>query len=201
MTATQAPVTAEDAELAALDLGISRSQFRYLTDLTRDRAALTLGETAQERLDEVYRSIIGGVINRGSVSMWIDRLRNYPAALGSRTVRADGNTQSVNHGVYEFEDAVYVVKSNKAKTAFYAMRVVELAGSAQRLTLEGEHVKFELRYAPGIVNQLLPEHQMTKARASELMTRYGKCINCRRPLRAAKSVEQGYGPVCIKAFR
>lgn len=189
-TTTQAPtVTAEDVERAALELGISRSQFRYLTDLARDRAVHTLGDTAEARLTEVYKSLVGGVINRSSVSMWIDRLRSYPAA------------QSVKPGVYEFEDAVYVVKSNKAKTAFYAMRVVELAGSARRLTLESEHVQFELRYAPGIVNQLRFEHQMTRARASELMTRYGKCINCKRRLRAAKSVEQGYGPVCIKAFR
>jgi hypothetical protein len=41
---------------------------------------------------------------------------------------------------------------------------------------------------------------MPKARAIEFTTRYGKCIVCGRHLKAAKSVEAGIGPVCIKYF-
>lgn len=101
-------------------------------------------------------------------------------------------------GVYENEDGVFVVKWNREHTRQYAKRMVEIGGS--RLTEDGAHVQIEFDYAAGAVYRLKPEHKMPKDRAIELTLLYGKCINCGRKLKAAKSVEQGIGPVCIKAF-
>lgn len=101
-------------------------------------------------------------------------------------------------GVYENEDGVFVVKWNREHTRQYAKRLVEIGGS--RLNAEGDHVEIEFDYAAGAIYRIKPEHRMPLDKAKMLTLLYGKCINCGRRLKAAKSVEQGIGPVCIKAF-
>lgn len=103
-------------------------------------------------------------------------------------------------GVYERADGVvFVVKPNRAKTALYAKRLVEI--NAERATEAEERVQIEFEYEAGAVFTLTPEDKMPLDRAKELTLRYGRCIVCGRGLKAAKSVEDGIGPVCIKSFR
>jgi hypothetical protein len=62
-------------------------------------------------------------------------------------------------------------------------------------------VDAELSTTPELSTNLSLEDQMSLERAKELMIQYGRCINCGRFLKDARSVAQGLGPVCIKAFR
>lgn len=102
-------------------------------------------------------------------------------------------------GVYELKGEIFIVKSNKEKSRLYAKRLVNIGG--KRLTESGATEQFDFEYAPGAIFDIFPENRMPLERAKELMVRYGRCINCGRFLKDAKSVERGIGPVCIKAFR
>jgi hypothetical protein len=42
---------------------------------------------------------------------------------------------------------------------------------------------------------------MSLEKAKQLNIKYGRCIICGLKLKAAKSVEAGMGPVCIKYFK
>lgn len=108
------------------------------------------------------------------------------------------NPQDATPGVYRKDGAIFVVKPNRDKTAFYAKKLVEIGG--ERLTESDDVVNFEMVYAPGIVRTLTQADRMPLADATALMTRYGRCINCGRHLKAAKSVAAGIGPVCAQAF-
>jgi len=104
-------------------------------------------------------------------------------------------------GVYELTDGrIYVVKATKEdKSRLYAKRLVELNGD-YRTTEAGSRVDFEFQYEKGAIYDIHLNDRMTLDRAKELITLYGRCINCNRHLKAAKSVEQGIGPVCVKSF-
>jgi hypothetical protein len=136
------------------------------------------------------------IVNKAAASAAITALKAMPKAA---PVKADTpEVAPLTPGVYEVEGTVYVVKPNRDKTRLYAKRLVEING--ERLTVEGEHVAIEFEYAPGAIYNIKPEHKMPVERAKKLTIRYGKCIVCNRKLKAAKSVEDGIGPVCIKSF-
>lgn len=100
-------------------------------------------------------------------------------------------------GVYEVGNDIYVVRLTRDKQRTYASKLVEL-NTGRRLTETGWIVPIDFEYAKGAIYDILPEHRMSLDRAKELTIRYGRCIVCTRHLKAAKSVEQGMGPVCIK---
>ena len=133
----------------------------------------------------------------------IDWLRRQPkdtASVDAQPAHTSSDTVAVTTpGVFELDGEVYVVKPNQAKTRLYAKRVVEITGD--RLTEADTVVKIELEYAPGVIYKLTEAHRMPLARAEELTARYKKCIVCGRGLKAATSVKQGIGPVCVKYFR
>jgi len=108
--------------------------------------------------------------------------------------------QASEPGVYIMPDGTVVkVQMNKAKTNVYAMRWVVING--QRLVdATEERVHGEWEYAPGFIGQVRPEYRMTLEQAKDFILRYGQCARCSRKLKAAKSVEAGIGPVCIKYF-
>lgn len=106
-------------------------------------------------------------------------------------------------GVYELADGrIYVVKPTREdKTRLYAKRMVEVGEGVVRATESGERVKaIEFVYERGAIYDIRLSDRMSLERAKELITLYGCCIACNRHLKAAKSVEQGIGPVCIKNF-
>lgn len=115
---------------------------------------------------------------------------------------ADGRLADVeeNQGVYLKNGEVYVVKLNKAKTHLYAKRLVEAPGDQRRVTEAGTRSSFDLEYAPGVMKTLRPSDRMRLEDAREVMTKYGRCLYCRHPLKAADSVERMVGPVCSKRF-
>lgn len=129
-----------------------------------------------------------------------------PAHVGTNVAQATqpGFTPSkmkidARPGVFEMPDGrIYAVRQNKAKTGFYALRLREING--QRLTEANTVVEIEFDYEKGAIWDLTEAMRMPLDRAKELTIRYGRCIQCGRRLKAAKSVEQGIGPVCIKGF-
>ena len=118
--------------------------------------------------------------------------------LGLKVVR--DNQPLPSPGVYKMPAGeIYVVKPNRTKTRVYAKRLVE--APSERLTEEGETVKFDFVYEKGAIWDIREEYRMGIEEAKKLMIRYGRCIVCGRRLKVAKSVERGIGPVCIKYFR
>lgn len=105
-------------------------------------------------------------------------------------------------GVYEVGEAVYVVKPTREdKTRLYAKRMVVVGNGVVRATEGGDRVRaIEFEYERGAIYNIRLSDRMPVERAKELITLYGCCIACGRHLKAAKSVEQGIGPVCIKNF-
>lgn len=103
-------------------------------------------------------------------------------------------------GVYVMPDGTIVkVKANKAKTNTYAMLWVEIRG--ERLNENDERVRGEYQYAPGLIAKVAAQgRKMTLEEAKAFILRYGQCARCSRKLKAAKSVENGIGPVCIQYF-
>jgi hypothetical protein len=108
------------------------------------------------------------------------------------------NVRALEPGVYENEHGIFIVKKNAAKTSLYAKKLIEINGV--RKVESGDHVQIEFEYDRNAIALIKPEHKMDFERAKELTIRYGRCINCGRKLKDAKSVERGIGPVCAKSF-
>lgn len=118
----------------------------------------------------------------------------YPGA------RASAPDKNLVPGVYENANGIFVVKPTREdKTRLYAKKMVQLNGD-YRTTEAGTHVDFEFVYERGAIFSIKLTDRMTLERAKQLITLYGRCIACNRHLKAAKSVENGIGPVCIGYF-
>ena len=103
-------------------------------------------------------------------------------------------------GVYVMPNGdVVKVQANQEKTRTYAKRWVVISG--ERLTEADTRVHGEYQFEAGLVAQVAQVgRKMTLEEAKAFILRYGQCARCSRKLVAAKSVEQGIGPVCIKYF-
>lgn len=124
----------------------------------------------------------------------------FAKAQAAKPARQEREVTVTEPGVYEDGDGnVFVVKPNREKTRLYAKRLIEI--DAERATEAGERVKIDFEYAPGAIFGLTPDMKMPLEKAKKLAVRYGRCIVCNRALKAAKSVEDMIGPVCIKSFR
>jgi hypothetical protein len=101
----------------------------------------------------------------------------------------------VKPGVFERPDGnIYVVKPNRQGSRLYAKRMIQI--SAERLNLLGNEVKFEFEYDKGAIFGLDESMRLPEDRVQELCLKYGRCIMCNRPLKAAQSVKRMIGPVC-----
>lgn len=127
------------------------------------------------------------------------RWQEQEQATAVAPVAAPPTTKSitVTVGVFEHGDAVYVVRAARKTKRLFASKVVE---SPPRMTESGLVVDFELVYTPGKIYDLDESERMTLATAADLMTKYGRCLICGRPLKAAESVAKGVGPICAKRF-
>lgn len=106
-------------------------------------------------------------------------------------------------GVYKLADgAIVKVQANREKTRVYAKRLTEHKGIERATEGEaGERVHAEYVFEAGLIAQVEREGvKLTLEEAKALTIRYGFCIRCGRHLKAAQSVEQGMGPVCIRFF-
>jgi len=197
MTTTIAPSVDETAarEVASKN-GISTKRFEFALKLARERV-LTVNrepvEGADQRETTVLKWFLTGELSRSNISSFINQQLYNPRATDYQV------GMQLDPGVYELRDQVYVVKATKDGQRRYAKRLVEIGG--ERLTEADTIVNIDFEFAPGAIHDLRAEHRMSLERAKLLMVRYGKCINCGRKLKAARSVEAGIGPVCRKAFQ
>jgi len=105
-----------------------------------------------------------------------------------------------NSGVYVLPNGDIVkVQATKDKQRTYALRWHE---SPLRALEAGGRVRGDYQYEQGLVQQVAAEgRKMTLEEAKAFIVKYGQCARCSRHLVAAKSVEQGIGPVCITYFK
>lgn len=116
-------------------------------------------------------------------------------------------TQIAQCGVYVLpDDTIVRIKMNLEKTGSYTKRWVHISGfrlteSVDPETLKNNRSHGDYEYAPELKAQALSVgRKMTRDEALKFSTIYGICAWCGRTLVAAKSVERGIGPVCIKRF-
>lgn len=190
---TATTTTREQALALARSQNVSEKQFNFLERLVRDRVDDFWSSDADERVQHLYelyrRGQLAGYLTSRQIDYWLRR----PKA------QVENPATDLTPGVYEVDGIVYVVKPNRAKTALYAKKLVELSRRV-RLNEADDRVAIEFEYAPGAVRAIRPEHRMPFERARELTLRYGRCVNCGRTLKNAVSVERGIGPVCRRAF-
>lgn len=108
--------------------------------------------------------------------------------------RRDTLDPDVTAGIYRTNGTVYVVKPNKQGTRQYAKRLVEIGG--QRVTDAGTFVNIDFVYEAGAIYRIAASDRLPADEAAELSVRYGRCLMCGRPLKAATSVARAIGPVC-----
>lgn len=169
---------------------------KALLNAPKKTAALGARSYVRSRIGDFVEvgSERGELLTAGDVQCEIDEIRRMQDARKARS-------EQLVPGVYEVEGVVYVVKYNREKTNLYAKRMVEVGAGVTRATEAGSSVRaIEFEYAPGAVFNIRLADRMPVERAKELITLYGTCIACGRRLKAAKSVEAGIGPVCIKNF-
>lgn len=168
--------------------GLSPKAVEYALKLAADRAFPELGACGEERLENLGALLESGV-RWPQLSTLIDRLKQAPF----------DDAELVGPGVYRRDDLeIFVVKWNRARTAVYSKRLVEVAG--ERLNEDDERVKVDFEYDPEALRTLRPEHHMTLEQARPFLIRYTNCMVCGVTLRAAISVERSIGPVCVKMF-
>lgn len=198
----------------------SSKQARLVRTLTAERDVPVAGRNEQEAwLIARYEDLLGNhdvfdpehdrVVSTREASAVITWLFTQPRKNEGERTHEDVETEwlarpvapaQLEPGVYEIEAGkIYVVKLNREGTRLYAKRLVEI--NADRVAESGDTVQIEFEYDRGAIFNIKPEHRMPLERAEQLTLRYGRCINCGRKLKAAKSVRQGIGPVCIKSFR
>lgn len=187
----------------------SSKQARLIHTLSDERDVPVAGRDEQEAwLIARYEDLLGNhdvfdpehdrVVTTREASAVIDWLFKQPRVV-TQVERREAPAQ-LEPGVYEPEAGrIFVVKPNREGTRLYAKRLVEI--NADRVAESGDTVQIEFEYDRGAIFSIKPEHRMPLERAEQLTLRYGRCINCGRKLKAAKSVRQGIGPVCIKSFR
>lgn len=160
--------------------------------LAGERKAPAYGPDAMKRQDVLADRIESRQPSARELSQLIDWFLRQPPE----------QPVTVEPGVYESDEGIFVVKKTRDGQRTYAKRLVE---SPERMTEQDEFVPFDFEYAPGAIMHLRPEHKMPLERAKALRVRYGRCINCGRVLKAAKSVKDaeengGFGPVCKLAY-
>jgi hypothetical protein len=174
------------------------AQLNFIDSLVRERvvpAGLNTNPTRKVEASNVIKELLRApkkTYIRSGIGDFVETVRPTPTPVPSEVLVP---------GVYETGGQIYVVKFNKEKTGLYAKRLVVVGNGVTRRTEAGDTVKaIEFVYAAGAVYNIRLADRMPVERAKELITLYGQCIACGKHLKAAKSVEQGIGPVCIKKF-
>jgi hypothetical protein len=92
---------------------------------------------------------------------------------------------------------IFKVQRSKTSGHLYAKNLRPIGG--QRITETGHAVAWEFTYAQGAMRALTAQHLMSVEEAREFGIAHGVCCVCGSPLKDARSVSQGIGPICIKS--
>ena len=144
----------------------------------------------------------GQTMPEGSEIMWERGFGSWHIVCPPKPEQVVPATISVDEiGVYVMPDGSIVkVQPNKEKTRTYAkLWISDVTG--ERLTLSDQKVKGRYEFVGGLVGQVAATgRRMSLEEAKAFILLFGQCARCARKLSAAKSVETGIGPVCIKYF-
>jgi hypothetical protein len=99
-------------------------------------------------------------------------------------------------GVFKHNGETVVVKPNKKGTHSYANRVV---ACPPRVNKFGATVKWELDYAPHLIEKLTEADRASEEDVRSFLIQYGRCV-CGRPLKRDRSVRIMMGPRCAKKY-
>lgn len=178
----------------------SPAQINFVKSLSADRDVPVAGRDEQEafliaRWEDCYSGKDVSMPEASKVIDWLKAMPKKPVAVIANT----GATVQLTEGVYEAPNGD-IIKLQKSKSSGNLYAKVAVAITGERLTMTGDVVKFSYEYAPGLVKHITPAMRMNEAMAEAFAIRFGVCCWCGRGLKAAKSVKQGIGPVCIKRF-
>ncbi len=179
----------------------SEKQANLIGKLTDEREVPVAGKDVQEAvLIARHEDVLGGgkFVSMREASDVITWLFTLPKKETLKPSAAAKTPLTPGFYVEPASNEIVKVKPTKDKKRLYAMAMVGIHG--ERLTTGGEIVNWDWKYAPGLVNHIDPSWKMSADLAAELGIRTGRCISCKRPLKAAKSVQAMIGPVCIKYF-
>lgn len=165
----------------------------------------TAVKPASEKQIDYAKSLLAGRVHSvteipessGEVSKLIDWLKRQPTKPALVVPAAEQLTA----GIYLAPNGdIIKVKLNKAKTNVYAQVMVAASGGA-RINLHDEIVpKFDFVYVAGLIRHITPAMKLTLEDAKAFYTKTGRCLNCKKELKVAASIEKGLGPVCAKMF-
>lgn len=136
--------------------------------------------------------------DKDAASKKIDELKAMPLAKVAPAAKVA--TPPITLGMYvePASGEIIMVTPTKDKQRMYCKVMVGING--ERLTTGGEIVNWDWKYAPGLLSRIRPEWKMPAEQGAELGIKSGKCIRCKRHLKAASSVAASLGPVCITYF-
>lgn len=164
-----------------------------------EAASLAPGDSVQvqKRSGEVKIVQIGGC-----AKTFDDAALFEIAPRGGEARRSQGELAITEEGMYEHDEVVFKVVRGKTSGNLYAKKLVRLRdGQQDRVNENDSAIRWTFEYDGGAVFKLKPEELMTFERAKELSQKFGICVRCGATLEAKKSVAEGIGPVCRKAFR
>jgi hypothetical protein len=171
----------------------TQPQINDIAKLVSEKNTSYFGEDTLADLIEFKET---GTLPKKHASQLIDSLL---AAPKKQAVTA-GSLPAVTLGMYvePASGEIIMVTPTKDKQRMYCKVMVGING--ERLTTGGEIVNWDWKYAPGLLAQIRPEWKMPAELGAKLGIKSGKCIRCKRHLKAAKSVSAMLGPVCITYF-
>jgi hypothetical protein len=162
--------------------------WNYLFALAGERDYPALGTCGEERIENLGAARENRTLDRYQAMELIDLLKEAPLDLEGSPIQP---------GAYRHNGTIFIVQLNRDKTRLYTKKLVEIGG--RRLNANDEVVKIDFDYAPGMLSKLRPAERMSWEEAKPFIIRYGMCL-FGHPLKDAKSVELGIGPVCRKMF-
>lgn len=172
----------------------TQPQINYIAKLVSEKNTSHFGEDTLADLIEFKET---GTLPKKHASQLIDSLL---AAPKKQAVTA-GAIPALIPGIYLAPNGdVIKVKKTKDGQRMYAQVMVSKSGG-ERINLNDEVIpNFDFVYTPGLITHLTPAMQMSLEDAKAFYTKTGRCMNCKKELKVAASIEKGLGPVCAKMF-
>lgn len=181
-------------------------QLKFIATLSDQREVPVAGKDEDEafliaRHEDCFS---GKDVTKQEASRVIDWLKTLPKTNAAPAAPAPVPVPAatlVGAGIYLAPNGdIIKVKQTKDKQRVYAQVMVAKSGGA-RINLHDEVIpNFDFVYTPGLIQHITPSMKLTLEEAQAFYTRTGRCMNCKKELKVAKSIEKGLGPVCAKMF-
>lgn len=176
----------------------SDKQIALIHKLSGEKETPVAGKDSLEALMIArWEDALGGkdlaMAEASQVIDWMFSLPRKPAIVAAAAALTAGIYCAPNGDVIK-------VKAARQTGNLYAQVMVSASGGA-RINLHDEIVpKFDFVYTPGLIRHITPAMKLTLEDAKSFYTKTGRCLNCKKELKVAKSIAAGLGPTCAKMF-